>query len=470
MSDSGQRFDFDFEEDGPGIPAQLRDPLGVWRRSWRWSTAAFVLLIIPAVVVSSLIPLEFEAASRLMMSSKAIPDEFVADTIVASGSEQFQVIQNRVLTRSNLKEIVQSHEAFAEDRNSTTLDALVGKFRNDIEVETKTVLSASRRESSTEIRVSLRGEEPQHIADLVNLITGNMIDEFLAYRSEQSKVTSTFMQREFERADEALREHQRTLAAFRAQHRGSLPEEQLATIGKLERLESQRRSMILQLNDARAQLANGDVVPSRDGIPLSPRERMRIELDDLLRIYTEDHPQVQSLQRQLAALEETGISEAGAGSTGGGMLNSRRTLLEEIAARRTRLDEIDAEVAHLESKVAQTSGITEEYRALERKEEVLQESYTDYLRKLQTAELARSMEDAQQGTQLARLESAIPPTSPVMPRVLFVAAAVVFALVGSLLVAVARELLNPVVIDAAHLEQITSLPTLGSIPRVSGMF
>jgi uncharacterized protein involved in exopolysaccharide biosynthesis len=469
MSESGQRFDLDFEEEGPGIPAQLRDPLGVWLRSWRWSTATFVLLIIPAAVVSSLIPLEFEAASRLMLSSKAIPDEFVADTIVASGSEQFQVIQNRVLTRSNLKEIVQSHEAFAEDRNGSTLDAHVGKFRNDIQIETKTVLSASRRESSTEIRVSLLGKEPQHISDLVNLITGNMIDEFLAYRSEQSTVTSKFMQREFERADEELREHQRTLAAFRDQHRGSLPEEQLATIGKLERLESQRRSMILQLNDARAQLANGDLVPSRDGVPLSPHDRMRIELDDLLRIYTEDHPQVQSLQRQIAALEKTGISEAGAGSTSGGLPNSRRTLLEEIAARRSRLDEIDAEVAQLETKVAQTSGITEEYRALEREEVILQEAYTDYLRKLKTAELSRSMEVAQQGTQLARLESAIPSTSPIVPRAVFTSAAVVFALAGSVLVAVAREFLNPVVIDSAHLEQITSLPTLGSIPRISGI-
>jgi uncharacterized protein involved in exopolysaccharide biosynthesis len=195
---------------------------------------------------------------------------------------------------------------------------------------------------------------------------------------------------------------------------------------------------------------------------------MQIELNRLLGIYTEEHPQIQSLQRRIADLAESNSEDPEANPGPGFMANPRTLIENEIAARRSRLDEIDIEVAQLEAKVAQTSEITEEYRALERKEVILQEAYTEYLRKLKSAELSRSMEMAQQGTQLVRLEAARPPTRPIIPRVVFTAAALIVTLAGSLLIGVAREILKPVVIDSAHLEQLTSLPTLGSIPPISG--
>jgi uncharacterized protein involved in exopolysaccharide biosynthesis len=200
---------------------------------------------------------------------------------------------------------------------------------------------------------------------------------------------------------------------------------------------------------------------------LGPRERLEIELNRLLALYTDAHPQVQSVRRQIAALSETGENgePATAGST---FLPDPRALLEnEIATRKARLEEIDAEVRLLEEKVSLTPEITEEFQALEREEKILQESYTEYLRKLKNAELSRSMEVAQQGAQLVKLESARAPSGPIIPRFLFTLGALVAAVAISLLVAVAREILNPVVIDSSHLEQITSLPSLGSIPQIS---
>jgi succinoglycan biosynthesis transport protein ExoP len=464
MSDSIPRFDLDMEDQGGGLPAQLRDPVGVFKRGWRWSLIAFVLLIIPTILASRLIPLEFEATSRLMLTNKAIPDAFVADTIVASGSQQFEAVENQVLARESLREIVETYNAFAKERETRTMASVIDDFHDAIQIEKEPVLTRRGIESSIAIQVSLRGRESQLVADLVNSITAELINEFLDYRSEQSQVASDFMRREFESADESLRQHQRTLAVFRERYRGSLPEEQVATVGRLERLESQRRSIILQNNDARAELSMSGTTTSLEGgtVVVPPRERMQIELNRLLGIYTEEHPQIQSLRNRIAALEEP--SSNGPSS----MSNARTRLGNEIAERRLRLDEIDAEVKRLELQVARTSEITEGYRALERKEVMLQEAYSDYHSKLKSAELSRSMEMAQQGTQLFRLKAARPPAGPIIPRVVFTAAALIVTLVGSLFVGVAREILNPVVIDSAHLEEITSLPSLGSIPRIAG--
>ena len=139
----------------------------------------------------------------------------------------------------------------------------------------------------------------------------------------------------------------------------------------------------------------------------------------------------------------------------------------EIDQREGRLSQINEEVTQLESKVAETSGITEEYRALERKEAVLQAAYDEYLRKFKSAELSRSMETAQQGAQLARLEAAMPPTHPVLRPIFFTVGAIVVSAALGVALTFVFEFLDPVVIDEDHLERLSSIPILGSIPPVA---
>lgn len=451
------------EGEGGGLPAFIRDPMGIVRRGWKWGVAAFVPLAMAAVFLAEAVPLKYQATSRLLMSSKSIPDEFVPTTIIAGASEQFQTIQGEILTRERLRKVVETTPSYAPLRERELMSSLVAELRNSLAIESVPLRGERGEVRSLDIRVGLVGRDPKRIAETVNRITTELINQSNTFRTEQSRVTLDFMQREFEQADQALREHQRRLANFRERYRGSLPEEQPATIAKLERLESQRRSIILQINDARAQLqaeATGLVLP---GAPMSERDQKVAELTRLLAIYTEDHPQVQSLRRQIAALGGSEDEESVADGAGTSL---RSRLLSQIAAREERLAEIDEEVEQLEGQVARTSEITEEYQALQRKEVILQEAYTSYLRKLKNAELARSMELAQKGAQLSLIESANVPTRPVIPRIVFVAVGIVFALGLSLSLVLLHELLNPVVIDAAHVEQLTSLPTLGSLPPI----
>lgn len=450
------------DEGGGAIPAQLRDPVGVLKRRWRAGLIVFLALAIPAGLASRWIPVQFEAASRMLLTSKAIPDEYVPDTIVASGSEQFQAIENKVMSRARLAEFVAT-DLFADERAERTVKEITDGLLRDLLIEKKAISDGRGQIRSIDIRVSMQGEKPEQIAGIVNHVVDELLDEFLSYRSAQSQVTLDFMRREYERADESLRKHQRDLAIFRDEHRGSLPEEQAATIAKLERLESQRRSTILELNNARSQL--GSVRSSTGGTSSgpTPRETLETELERLRAMYTDEHPEVRALERRIAALDtdpdQSGRTVAQA--------NARSKFQREIDEREARLGQINEEVGLLEAKVAETSGITEEYRALERKESVLQAAYDEYLGKFKKAELSRSMETAQQGAQLARLEAATPPTNPVIPPIAFTAAAIIAALGASVILVLMLEFLDPVVIDEAHLEKLSSFPTLGSIPPVA---
>ncbi|MFO0687477.1 MAG: hypothetical protein U0900_02100 [Myxococcota bacterium] len=463
MSPFGAESD---EEKGPSIPAQLRDPVGVLRRGYRWGVIAFVALVVPAVLAAQLVPLRYESSAAMMLTAKAIPDQFVPSVIVQTPAQQFKEIRSRVFTRKGLQAIAEA-EARETGADQDEIPSILAALRNDLVIEESAIRGAADSESLA-IRLVLAGKQPERAASLVNRVSSALIDEYLGYRGDQSQVTLDFMRKEFERSDEALREHQRKLALFREQYRGSLPEEQTATLGRLERLETQRGSIVLEINDLREQARDSGPISVGGGSKEpSLREQLEAELAQLLVLYTEDHPQVQSVRRRLASIEDEDASQDPLLVAKRESISQRRARLDrEIASRVARLNEIDAEVRELEGKLGQTSDITDDFRALEREEVILQEAYGQNLRKLKSVELSRSMETAQKGAQLVRVESAVPATSPIIPRFVFVGAAIVVAIALSAVFVVLHELIHPVVIDSKHLEDLTSAPMLGSLPPI----
>jgi len=254
------------------------------------------------------------------------------------------------------------------------------------------------------------------------------------------------------------------LGEFREENRGALPEERTTAISALDRLEEQRRSAILRLNNFQARLGNLDTRPQ---IPDADEslESLRARLRNTKTLYTDDHPRVRSLERQVQALQS---SEEQKPATYDVRRSAERTKIQEDAtSEKMRLSQIDQEVLRLEALLAQSPKIAEEYAAFVRLEQILQENYVEYLRKVKSAELSQSLESAQQGAQLRRIDAAVVPTAPIVARWQIGTAGFVVALGLSILVAIARELLNPVIIDERHLEDILSVPLLGSIAKIA---
>lgn len=461
---SSDPFGSDADEGG-GLGAafpQLRDPVGVLRRGWIWGVVSAILLGAAGLGLVQMIPLKYEASSTLLMASKRIPDHFVPTTIKGGMSEQLEKIKGEILTRRVLADIIRESGLYPKLTETVSMDALAGKLRSELDISYR----ADDRAQSTLIRVSLQGERPDLVAAAVNAVSARLIDANVAYRSEQARLTSAFMRREFERADAELRAHQRKLAQFREENRGSLPEQQEATIARLERLELQRRSLILQINELRSRIslaeAKGSVVVDEDTGTLAALRQQLVEKKSL---YTDEHPTLISLRRRIKDLE-AGTAGSGSGTDPAGA--ARKTgARRELDVASMRLAEIDVEVARLEALIDKTAEITEEYSALSREESILNENYTEYLRKLKDSELAQSLENSQQGARLSRLESAIPPRAPVMPRWQYRAVVIVLSLGAGLGICILRDLIFPVVIDDADLEHLTGVPTIGTIPRAA---
>ena len=465
MSDRPGGYE-EYEDDAEAIslPAQLRDPVGVMRRQLRWVMASLVLFLAITAGVTAVFPLQYEASATVLLSSKSIPDEYVPTTILASIFEQFETIRSEVFSRESLSQIISATGLYADEVDRVPMAALATRLANDVAVDSVGGGGGRRAPSSVAFQIRLAGKEPELLARVVNRIVADLINANVEYRSRQARITTQFMQREFDRADAALREHERKLARFRTEHRGALPEEEAATLSKLERLEEQRRSAILRMSELRSRVERIEARPETVATSDTP-EGLRRRLREARAVYTDDHPNVLSLERQVAAMEGRSPAADPAMRRQG---NEEIALIEEsIRREQARLEQIDAEVRTLEERLEMTPKIADDYSALVREEQILQENYVDYLRKLKNAELSLSLESAQQGAQLTRMDAALPPTSPIIPRWMVAGAGAVASIVLALGVGVLRELLNPVIIDEDHLENTIPIPCVGSISELA---
>ncbi|MFK7944977.1 MAG: Wzz/FepE/Etk N-terminal domain-containing protein, partial [Paracoccaceae bacterium] len=101
---------------GIDIKAYVR---GVLRRWWL-VVAIFVVGAAAAIIVATKLPATYESTARILVESQQIPDDLARSTVTASAAERLQIIQQRLMTRRNLLEIIELLDLFA-DRDDMSL-------------------------------------------------------------------------------------------------------------------------------------------------------------------------------------------------------------------------------------------------------------------------------------------------------------------------------------------------------------
>ena len=248
-------------------------------------------------------------------------------------------------------------------------------------------------------------------------------------------------------------------------YRGELPADLTPSLEELSRLQEQRESLALQMAETESRLA---ALSTDDVSPDARLLQLRAELNEELAIHTEKHPNVVSLRRQIAGLERE-IAEIDAGDTDSTQRNNTplaasRTTLEELKRQR---DAAEVRILDLEQRVARIPERQEELEALEEKESVLQATYIDFLRKVQEAELAQTLEQAQQGARISVIERAEPPLHPTRSRRKLLAVAVLASLLAACGAGILFELMDPVLLMSSDAHSVEDIPILGSVPWIT---
>lgn len=448
-------------------PTFLLDPIGVVRRRWFLMTVGAVLgLAITAAATLFWKPV-YRARATVLLSSQQIREDLVRATVRDDSISNINAMLGEVLSARNLSLLIHRLDLYAESSDERTAMELVGEMRTHIEVAPESSVSSGRRgQTSLVYGLAFDAHDSQQAADVANALAGLFVEASVARRNQLARRATEFLKRELESDERELREQSGRASEFRRSHRGTLPSELDQNLRKLDMLSERRSGLMAQIGEKNNRITTLMAMP--EDLHKSDDEVM---LDDLRRrlgqqtaVHTREHPNVAALERRIANLEET-IAQAppkGVGSRSAQVGAERRGL--ELL--RSQLSETEAAITILDGQIDRTPIVAEQLATLEQKERVLEEDYVATLRKVEEAELAESLETAQQGAQVSVLDTAQPPVSAKLPRWMIAGAGVPVSLALALALAMLAEVVDPVVLKERQLEEAVDLPSLGSLPRM----
>ena len=453
---------------GPPIPAFLTDPLGILKRRWLWMLLAGAVSTLPAVALVLSQRMEYKASAKVMLAGQTIPTDLVRSTIAEGVDEQVNAMAVEVLSRPSLGALVDEHDLVLE--TDTTQEEIIQRLREAITIKAEqAVNTGGGRRASLIYVIGVSWHDPLRAALVANDVAARLMEVNIRRRTVQTTRTTEFLRREMERVGTAQREQTRLIASFNAKHRGELPSELSMNLARLERLQQQRELLSMQISQAEGRLLVRRAARPNDDPEALHLAELRQSLAEQRAAHTDEHPNVRALMRQLEETEarlaarDPSEREAHGGMAAAALVAAER----DVAQMRAQLQAIGPQMTELEGRVGRTPQVGEELAALEQRELGLRENYSEALHKVNDAELAENLERAQHGAQISHVEAARPPTRPTRPRSQLIVVAIVAVISAMGLAGVGLELIDPVIVSRAQTEQMTAMPLLGSIPRIS---
>lgn len=270
-------------------------------------------------------PATYRSSATILIEEQEIPQELVRSTITGFANQQIKVISQRILTLSNIMDIVQKYGLWDEaELKRTPRSEIMEKFQKKMKLD---VISAdvmdprSGRATEATIAFTLSFDHPnpaiaQKVAnELVNLY----MNENLKSRTEKSATTASFLKNEAEALNAHIREIEDKLSQFKQANEGALPELSQYNMNVVERADAElndARSRLSELQKRRLELAANmaQISPyAATELPtgeraLSNQDRLKAlqsEFRNKSALYSADHPDVVRLSREISHLEET---------------------------------------------------------------------------------------------------------------------------------------------------------------------
>jgi len=354
--DFEETFESGLEEDRSYLlrPSYYWD---VFKRRWPFLLIPFVM-IASAGAVALVWPSTYLSEGKVLVQSQQIPTDLVRPTVTSAAQERIQVIQQRTMTRDNLIAIADKFQLFPEKRALMSATELVELMKKSTKIapinpvlDFKQRTRAALENPTIVFSVGFEYNDPAVATRVANELMTRILDEDLRDRTARATDTTRFLSREVQR----LQAQNATLDA-----------------------------KIAQLRLAQGKASSG---PTSDQ-PTSTLAQLKAELIQKGALYTDKHPVIQSLKRQIQAMES--VAQAPAPS------------LEAATA------------ASLDALVAQ--------------QESLQKNLETATAKLMAARLGENLEKDQQSEKLEVIEQPTVPQDPIKPnRPKILAVAIVLA-------------------------------------------
>ena len=280
---------------------------------------ALSLLLLGGIAIF-LWPNAYTSTAVILIEDPDIPPGLVPTTVTTYASKQIQVINQRVMTRTNLAQIIEKFDLFPEERKYLPTQLLVPDVEKKMSIDVIDVqqqgAGGQQVTATIAFKLGFQHKSPATAKAVANELVSLYLAENVRSRTEKTAETSNFMQAEVDRLDTEVKDLETQIAAIKRANEGSLPElmtfnMQLTAaldndIGEIDRQLQSLRANKIMLSAELARLDPIATTVTAEGRPVSsPQDQLKAlqtELAQLEARYSPEHPDVLRVRRDLAAV------------------------------------------------------------------------------------------------------------------------------------------------------------------------
>lgn len=519
------------------------DYVAMLRRRWRPAFIVAASIALGTVYVAYSLPAVYQSSATILIEEQGIPTDVVQTTVNSYAEQRLQTIYQRVTASPDVLEMIGEFDLYSEDRADHSEEQLVDRFRDSTVMSPQNVMSVNSRTGREAIitfgfEISFDDADPTTARDIAQELADKFVTQNSALRTEVAQRTTEFLDSEAADIEKEIAAVSSRIAEFKEANAGNLPEDQNVNLGTWERSRDELTRVETDLRAARETraLLESEIIDTpryrpvinETGDPvLGGVERLGEAQQELVRLrgrYSENHPSIISLKREIASLSGAPENRAGLAAQIRQELTARRielsaaqdsysdshpdvtrlkravasleAQLADVSASstagarpnnplylqlRTRINTARAEINDLSSRRAELTSRIDEfdrrrlaapqverlYSELEQERNLLMERYRELRGLGGEAELGQALETGQSGERLTIIEPARIPSSPVSPnRVSLTFLGVVLAIAAGLGIASLTDAMDTKIRGRQDILQLLDTPPMSVVPYV----
>ena len=461
----------------------------VWQHRWMAIAVAWIVALAGALVVW-VVPERHEARARVYVDTQTVLRPMMVGLAFQPDiDQQVRMLGRTLISRPNVERLVNNPAIGLDKLEPGQLDAQIETLMKSIKVE----LTGGNNLYA----ISYRDQDPVRARKLVEVLVGMFMESGLDSKRKDSAEASRFIDEQINLYEGKLTEAENRLKDFKLKNMSVAATTNQDFFGRIQTLTDDVNRLRVALGAAeqsrdatRRELTNEEPnlpVAAASAVSLTPDLDSRVEtqkrqLDEMLRRYTEEHPDVLTTRRIISQLEDQRRRELDA-------LKSSNSAVRRAAAatnpvfQRLRLNLADAEanVASLRSQLGNQQARLEEIRAqsnkvpqaeaelvqLNRDYEIMRRNYDQLVQRREAASLGVKIDQTSSMADFRLIEPPRVLPTPVFPsRIQLALGVMLLAVASGIAVAYAQTLLNPVFSSERELREFTKRPVLGSLLKV----
>jgi polysaccharide chain length determinant protein (PEP-CTERM system associated) len=470
------------------LTAYLR---GVWHRRWIGIAVAWLVALGAGAAVMRM-PDRFEASARVYVDTQSVLRPLLSGLAVQPDlDQQLGILSRTLVSRPNLERLMRMTDMDLRAKSPAEKDEMIERLTRTVKI------SSVGRDNLYSI--GYQDPDADQAKRVVQALLSIFVEASLGGKRKDADTARRFIEEQIKQYEKRLEEAENRLKEFRLKNMNLVGADGRDYFARMNGLSEALNAAKLELRaaeqsrDALKRELAGEEPVFLPETPSAPQGGMAVSeldvrigdlkkgLDELLRRYTDQHPDVVGTRRVLEQLEEERKQELAARAkpaTGSGPRVNANPVIQQLkialaeaeanlASMRARVGELDARYRQLQAAARMQPELEAEMAQLNRDYDVQKRQYEGLVSRRESAAISGEMDATGGVADFRVIDPPMVSQKPVAPnRLLLLGLAFVGALGAGVAASFVVSQIYPTVHDPRTLREVAGRPVLGAVTRL----